>query len=57
MFAGMILKKDPFFKGKDNHDQMNKIMRIMGSQSVYDYISKYKLYPDTETAELFKDFK
>jgi hypothetical protein len=40
MFASMvaelnlnikIFKKDPFFKGNDNYDQLVKIAKIMGS--------------------------
>jgi casein kinase II subunit alpha len=57
MFAGMIFKHEPFFKGKDNNDQLIKVMQVMGSKSVIEYISKYNLKPDKEVTELFKDFK
>ena len=53
MFAGMIFNREPFFKGKDNNDQLIKVMQVMGSKSVYDYISKYNLKPDKEVTELF----
>ena len=53
MFAGMIFNWEPFFKGKDNNDQLIKVMQVMGSKSVYDYISKYNLKPDKEVTELF----
>jgi len=41
MMAGIVLKREPFFHGKDNHDQLLKIMRVMGSDDVLDYIAKY----------------
>ncbi|GAB2227413.1 hypothetical protein Droror1_Dr00009234 [Drosera rotundifolia] len=30
MFAGMIFRKEPFFYGHDNHDQLVKIAKVMG---------------------------
>ncbi|KAL9274030.1 Casein kinase II subunit alpha-2-like protein [Drosera capensis] len=30
MFAGMIFRKEPFFYGHDNHDQLAKIAKVMG---------------------------
>lgn len=41
MFAGMIFAKEPFFKGIDNNDQMVKIAKVLGTQKVYDYCSKF----------------
>lgn len=28
MFAGMIFKKEPFFHGRDNYDQLEKIAKV-----------------------------
>lgn len=57
MFAGMIFNREPFFRGEDNNDQLIKVMAVMGSKSIYEYISKYNLKPDEEVKALFKDFK
>ncbi len=32
MFAGMIFRREPFFKGNDNYDQLVKIARVLGTQ-------------------------
>ena len=30
MFAGMIFRKEPFFHGHDNYDQLVKIVKVLG---------------------------
>ena len=46
MFAGMIFKKEPFFQGKDNYDQLVKIAKVLGTEDLYKYIEKYGLTLD-----------
>ena len=46
MFAGMIFKKEPFFRGKDNYDQLVKIAKVLGTDDLYKYIEKYGLTLD-----------
>ena len=46
MFAGMIFQKQPFFHGRDNHDQLNKIAKVLGTSGLYEYIEKYDLRLD-----------
>ena len=46
MFAGMIFKKEPFFQGKDNYDQLVKIAKVLGTDDLYKYIEKYGLTLD-----------
>eukprot|EP01061_Rhynchopus_euleeides_P024033 TRINITY_DN38854_c0_g1_i1.p1 TRINITY_DN38854_c0_g1~~TRINITY_DN38854_c0_g1_i1.p1 ORF type:complete len:340 (+),score=133.16 TRINITY_DN38854_c0_g1_i1:38-1057(+) len=41
MFAGIIFKKEPFFHGHDNHDQLVKISKVLGTDSLYQYLQKY----------------
>lgn len=43
MFASMIFKKEPFFQGSDNYDQLVKITRVLGTDDLYKYLNKYKL--------------
>ena len=41
--AGMIFGKEPFFKGADNYDQLDKIARVLGTEQLYQYINKYNI--------------
>lgn len=43
MLAGIIFKKEPFFHGKDNQDQLVKIAKVLGTEDLYKYLEKYKL--------------
>lgn len=31
MLAGMVFRKEPFFQGRDNYDQLVKIARVLGT--------------------------
>ena len=46
MFASMIFKKEPFFQGSDNYDQLVKITRVLGTDDLFRYLNKYKLKLD-----------
>jgi len=46
MFAGMIFRKEPFFHGHDNYDQLVKIARVLGTEELFDYLDKYNLELD-----------
>ena len=46
MFAGMIFRKEPFFHGHDNYDQLVKIARVLGTDELFDYLDKYNLELD-----------
>lgn len=43
MLAGLIFKKEPFFRGHDNYDQLVKIAKVLGTESLHKYLAKYKL--------------
>jgi len=47
MFAGMIFRKEPFFHGHDNHDQLVRIAKVLGTDELYAYLDKYGLPLDT----------
>lgn len=61
MFAGMvyiffynfyfnvtqIFKKEPFFQGHDNYDQLVKIAKVLGTEELEAYLAKYKLNLDS----------
>lgn len=46
MFAGMIFRKEPFFHGHDNYDQLVKIAKILGTDELFVYVEKYEMQID-----------
>lgn len=52
MFAGMIFRKEPFFHGHDNQDQLVKIARVLGTKDLYEYTEKYGLDLDANFRSL-----
>jgi casein kinase II subunit alpha len=43
MLASMVFKKEPFFHGNSNTDQLIKIARVLGSASLGQYLDKYNI--------------
>jgi len=54
MFASIIFKKEPFFKGKDNNDQMVKICRVLGTKDFYTYLKKYDIKLEKNLARMIQ---
>ncbi|KAL6937627.1 hypothetical protein ACO0RG_004143 [Hanseniaspora osmophila] len=52
MLAAMCFKKEPFFHGTDNIDQLIKIVRVLGSDGLYAYLEKYKIRLPKEFADM-----
>ncbi|KAI8017345.1 hypothetical protein LOK49_LG04G00830 [Camellia lanceoleosa] len=52
MFAGMIFRKEPFFYGHDNYDQLVKIAKVLGTDELNAYLNKYHLELDPHLAAL-----
>jgi len=48
MFASMIFRKEPFFHGHDNYDQLVKIAKVLGTDELYAYIDKYDIGLDPQ---------
>lgn len=46
MFAGLIFRKEPFFHGHDNYDQLVKIAKVLGTDELFEYLEKYELELD-----------
>lgn len=57
MLAGMIFQQDPFFKGKDNKDQLVKIVKVLGSRKFKSYCKKYEIYLDSKYMEKLSRFE
>lgn len=43
MLAGMIFRREPFFHGRDNNDQLVKIVRVLGTSEFEIYLNKYNI--------------
>merc|ERR1712180_176496 len=51
MMASMIFKKEPFFHGHDNYDQLVRIAKVLGTDDLFEYIDKY----DIDLEQRFND--
>ena len=47
-----IFKKEPFFMGDSNRDQLVKIAQVLGTDNLYKYLKKYHLKLDEEFLKL-----
>lgn len=52
--AGMIFKVDTFFKGSDNFDQLIRIMKVLGEDSLHEYVHRYGLKIPKEVKKLMQ---
>lgn len=51
MMAGLIFKREPFFKGKSNPDQLVKIAKVLGTHDLKKYLDKYNVELEDEYLE------
>lgn len=56
MFAAIIFKKEHFFIGTSNVDQLVVITKVLGSESLFRYLNKYNLPLPKEYDGLIGDF-
>lgn len=47
-----IFRKEPFFHGHDNYDQLVKIAKVLGTEGLYQYIEKYDIALDPQYDDL-----
>jgi casein kinase II subunit alpha len=52
MLAGMVYRREPFFYGHDNYDQLAKICRVLGTDELYSYLNKYGIELDPQLENL-----
>ncbi|GMM47263.1 casein kinase 2 catalytic subunit [Pichia kluyveri] len=57
MLAAIIYRKEPFFKGDSNQDQLIKIAQVLGTQELKNYVSKYGLKLPSEFDPILGDYK
>jgi len=46
MLASMIFRKEPFFHGHDNYDQLVRIAKVLGTEELYEYLDRYQIELD-----------
>lgn len=55
MLGAIIFKKDHLFLGKDNPDQLVKIVSVLGSEGFFAYLRKYKIEMDPKDIALLRN--
>lgn len=43
-----IFRKEPFFHGHDNYDQLVKITKVLGTDELFLYLEKYDIELDAQ---------
>ncbi|EGD83394.1 CMGC/CK2 protein kinase [Salpingoeca rosetta] len=57
VMASMIFRKEPFFHGHDNYDQLIKIAKVLGTDDLHAYIEKYKIVLDQHYHQLLPNVR
>jgi casein kinase II subunit alpha len=52
MLAAIVFRKEPFFFGHDNYDQLVKIARVLGTDELHAYLERYGLELDPQLAAM-----
>lgn len=56
MFASMIFRKEPFFHGSSNTDQLVKIAKVLGTEELFEYLDKYDIELDSQYDDLLSRY-
>ena len=52
--ARQIFRREHFFRGRDNEDQLLKIVKVLGTDDFERYLTAYRLYLQTYNDELLQ---
>jgi casein kinase II subunit alpha len=52
IYESQIFRKEPFFHGHDNYDQLVKITKVLGTDELYAYLEKYDIKLDAQYDEI-----
>lgn len=47
-YVSKIFRKEPFFHGHDNYDQLVKIAKVLGTDELFQYLEKYDIELDAQ---------
>ena len=56
MFASMIFRKEPFFHGNSNADQLVKIAKVLGTDELFEYLDRYDIELDQQYDDILSRF-
>ncbi|KAI0630480.1 kinase-like protein [Trametes polyzona] len=56
ILASMLFRRENFFRGRDNDDQLLKIVKVLGSDDFERYLATYHLYLQTYDEELLQSY-
>jgi len=56
MFASMIFRKEPFFHGQSNSDQLVKIAKVLGTDELFEYLDRYDIELDAQYDDILSRF-
>lgn len=56
MYASIIFRKEPFFHGNSNSDQLVKIAKVLGTEELFDYLDKYEIELDQQYDDILGRF-
>ncbi len=57
MFASMIFRKQPFFHGNSNSDQLVNIAKVLGTEDLFAYLDKYEIQLDSHYDDILGRFQ
>ena len=56
MFASMIFRKEPFFHGNSNSDQLVKIAKVLGTDELFDWLEQFDIELDAQYDDILGRF-
>jgi len=56
ILAGLLFRREPFFRGKDNTDQLGKIVAILGTHDFYHYLQRYKIVLEPQLSAVVQQY-
>ncbi|KAG6845876.1 hypothetical protein H0H87_000682 [Tephrocybe sp. NHM501043] len=56
MFASMIFRREHFFRGSDNNDQLLRILKTLGTEHFDAYLRKYNIHFETDLEPLLTNY-
>mmetsp|Transcript_1780 Transcript_1780/g.2574 ORF Transcript_1780/g.2574 Transcript_1780/m.2574 type:complete len:507 (+) Transcript_1780:137-1657(+) len=56
ILAGLLLRREPMFRGKDNVDQLGQIVSILGKKDLYQYCDQYGIQLSAELQRVVEKY-
>ncbi|KAF8236462.1 kinase-like protein [Tricholoma matsutake] len=56
MFASMVFRREHFFRGTDNNDQLFRILKTLGTENFDAYLKRYSIHFETDQDALLTNY-